>query len=88
MPFSFIDRQPPDTRNTTAINSLLIVANMEVLPIPMLPVSSFFMIHLLLSLAAADSLHGQGAPARNEVDDVHRLNAIAVFDKDVVKRKD
>ena len=49
---------------------------------------SFCILHLLLSLAAADSLHGQGAPARNEVDDVHRLNAIAVFDKDVVKRKD
>ena len=32
---------------------LLIVANVEVLPVPMLPISSFFMIHLLLSLAAA-----------------------------------
>jgi hypothetical protein len=32
---------------------LLNVANVEVLPVPMLPVSSFCMAHLLLSLAAA-----------------------------------
>ena len=53
MPFSFIDWQPPDASSTTAASSLPIVANMEVLPIPMLPVSSFFIVHLLLSLAAA-----------------------------------
>jgi hypothetical protein len=57
MPFSLIDWQPPDTSSTTAASSLLIVGNMEVFP-----VSSFFIVLSLLSLAAAGLGSARNSP--------------------------